>query len=403
MLNDFKNIQYKKLNLILADSIEDLCYSGDKLYVNIVKSLRFCSQHSILEKNQENDYNIFTNSLSCKNKYCFICNYRKSIRYTQRFENLLNDPQYKNYFLKKHFYFCTLTLKHNHNERNYIYLKELNQYQNKLFRSRTWSKHFGSKDQKHDNSYITSTEITFTPNLYNIHTHILIIADPLKVPINDLQQQIQLQWLLITKDSWNVRLDLIKQKDNQNFNKTLREVFKYNVKINLKNLKNKQVSYQLGDWIDKSHKAKLIRVHGHLKSTNLFSRSSKYDSKQGSKFIDYSNSYFLTHQSKIKFSENIKLTEKIDNKLLSEKNIKILPDISQMIEITNDVESYISKIKTKEYYSNLKNMTLIDSKNIIENQKLEDQKINTLLQSGNDIISLTKTLIDSNNLPNNLF
>lgn len=383
---DLKFIQHRKLNLILADNIDKLPYSGDKIYSNIMKSLRFCSQHSILESDQNQNVNIFTSSLFCRNKYCFICNHNKSITYTNRFKNLLQDNQENSYFADKYFYFLTLTLKHSKDVRNYIYLKELEQYKAKLFRRVTFKKHFGTVNSKSRNSFISSNEITFNDNGYNIHTHLLIIANPISIKINDLQKQIQIDWKNITSDSWNVRLDLIKSNNDKDFTKTLQEVFKYNVKFRLSSIQDWRTLEKLGDWIFHSHSKKLIKSYGYLRKFNLFSRQNKYDIIKSNKFINYNNEYYLTQSAKSKLSENINISTKIDTKKLDLQNIKILNPLKNSINISNHIDDYIIKIKTREYINHIKHNTLINSDSLNESKEDIDLKNQKLINDYNNLL-----------------
>lgn len=376
--SEIKSIQYKKLNLILADNLTNYFFSPEPIYQNIIKSLRFCSQHTILEENQNKELSRFTSSLYCRNKYCFICNNIKSVVYTNRFNNLLEDTNENHYFADKYFYFITLTLKHGHEVRNYIYLKDLESYKSKLFRRKTWKTHFGTINSKNKNSFISSNEITYTDNGYNIHSHIFAITTPIKLAVKDLQIELQNEWFKITGDSWNVRLDLIKNTTDKSFTKTLQEVFKYNVKINLQNITNKEIIYKLGEWINESHGRKLIKTYGYLRKFNLFSRQSNYDNISSQKFIDYNNQYYLTKTSKLKLNQNIKITQKIDKKSLDISNIKILKNTNTQINITNEIDNYIEKIKTKDYHSHLKNDTLITMEKSTKTQE-EIEKENEIL------------------------
>lgn len=388
MSNNFTTISTKKLNLILADQLQNLPYSSDKIYTNIISSLRFCIKYSILEKDQSNTYNIFTNSLTCKNKYCFYCNHIKSLKYTNRFMNFMCLPANEILFKNKYFYFITLTLKHDINTRNYVYLKDLTKYQNKLFRSKIWAQNFGSKDKKNTNSFIASSEITFTKNNYNIHTHILVISDKLKVKINEFQNELQATWLKITNDSWNARIDLIKNDKSKDFQNTLKEVFKYNVKLQLKNITDKETIYKLGDWIEKSHNQKLIKVHGFLRGFNLFARQSIYDKVVKTKYVDDTNKYFICNTSKLLFDKNVSFMKSLKSQNIDLNSLKLVPHMSNVIDISTSIDNVIYNLKTDKFFNKSKLTDIlnvpdpvINTKTKIENEINNDKIFVKILSS----------------------
>jgi hypothetical protein len=313
----------KKRNLVLADKLQSLIYSADPEYQNIIKSLRNCSLYSMISEDPQGDISIYKSSFTCKNKYCFICNNMKSAKLTDRFKHVMTSEPYQSYFHGKYFYFITFTLRHNLNTRNYIYLDDLNSYLLQLSRRKIFQTLFKTTGKNSPTSTIASTEVTFTENGYNIHTHMLVITERIPQPAKDVQKLLQVEWKKITNDSWNVRFDLIKHDDEKSITGSLQELFKYSVKLNIAQVSDNSKLYKLGDWIAKTHRKKMFRTTGEIRKMGIFKSQYHYGENYSKEAIKSENNYYLARTSAITLSENIPLTKRLNTIKKDHPNAKL--------------------------------------------------------------------------------
>ena len=164
-------------------------------------------------------------------------------------------------------------MKHNELTRNYDYLSELKEYQNKLFKSKVWKTIFGDSDgiiQSFENSMIKGM---------HIHSHNMLFAPKLSKPVAICESMIREKWLKITKDSSQIRLDLIGKnlKENQEeFIKPVLELFKYSTKMSFKKGDMFQ-NERLAEWVMSSKGKNFINARGAFRGLQLTSCKSKLD------------------------------------------------------------------------------------------------------------------------------
>jgi len=279
---------YRIRNLRLADILEQNPLVDHNSINTTIRSLRFCSSVAITEVTKSGIVRILRNSKTCKNAHCAICSKMKSNKLTDRAIQAINDPANRQLFKHKHFYFLTLTVKHNLETRTGIYLKEFNQYCQKLFRSSLWKKHFPYSKKTPLSGWISSRECTFTGNGYHIHAHVIICAPRIKKPINQLQNEISRKWEKITSDSKNIRLDLIKglllkqqgfddETQRQKFIATLKELFKYGTKTGKFEEWDDDKVNMYTNWIIATKRKNFINVSGLFRGLQITGLKSKYD------------------------------------------------------------------------------------------------------------------------------
>jgi len=147
----------------------------------VIRALRWCSSVSLVSVDKSYAEVVGT-SKKCRNKFCYLCNRAKSKKLSTRLVRAITEDlkDYEGY----HFYFLTLTLKHDESTRNYDYLSELKDYQSKLFRSKVWKDIFGS-----DHGVIQAFENSMVKGMH-IHSHNMVFAPRLRIAAKEAQDKI---------------------------------------------------------------------------------------------------------------------------------------------------------------------------------------------------------------------
>lgn len=295
---DFYLLYYRRKNLILKSKLENCSYSDNSTISKLCKSLACCSSNSIIDTTIQNETHITETSLKCKSKYCLICSRINSTKSTINFIQKINNPAHITFFKNKYWYFLTFTLKHNEDVRNYNYLPELRKNLNKFYRSKLFRDVFIQSKSKNNYGAINSIELTITKNGLHIHAHALICCNKLEQPINIIQNKIQNNWLKITNDSTQVRLDLIKKIKSEDtieafdlekstIAQEVIETFKYTVKSESLSKLTSQETDRMAEWIIETRGKNFINTHGYFRKLHLSDSD-----KNKEKFIkekDYTN------------------------------------------------------------------------------------------------------------------
>jgi hypothetical protein len=357
--SSFLQSHYKVYNINLAKGLEAGMYAYHPDIIQTAKALTCCSHLSKVAYYQNEDgfhkRNAFIEATSakCRNKLCARCNSIKSGKYKRRFLKAIIDPTTEHLFKGKYFYFITLGLKHNlKGTRSEVFLDQLKDYVKKLRRSTLWKAFFpyhSTKDKYSkkfvpDNlksGYAQSYELTITENGFNIHTHVLMCAPPIKGKVTKIEQLFRDKWHQITGDSSNVRLDLVRVDDKtieqikngelpKKLSGYISEAFKYTVKSgNVRKLNevfigvdSKGDTYTksridlLSEWIIMTKGKKMLTSNGFFKGMQLFSTNkSKWDDgKEELEQLGYDPQarYFVGRTADLKFNYSTKGTYDTD-------------------------------------------------------------------------------------------
>jgi len=351
--NAFITAYYKRKNLRLADKLETSTLSENKAVNTAIRYLRYCGSLSVVEVDQNNSAEIFKTSKSCKNPHCALCSRAKSNKLAMRFLDAIKDKGNYSLFKGVHFYFLTLTLRHGKGVREEVYLNELNKYCNKLFRSKVWSSNFEVQIAKEKTGKIHTRECTFSDSGYHIHAHIIIAGSRLRKSVKDVENDLKAKWLKITKDSFILRLDLLKfggsskVKLESSLNDTaviraLKELFKYGTKTGaLVKWKNSEVE-KYADWIVKTKGKNFVNVSGVFRGLKLTSAKCKYDNKPEAREVDFNSKYYISKTSQLLFSSptHLDYSTKKRKEILDKVCLKQLP--SSAMDITEDVEEMLT-------------------------------------------------------------
>ena len=313
--NSFISATYRHQNLRLANVL-DRCDGRELDSVDkTVRRIRFCNSQVILEVDKDNSASFLKGSKSCKSPSCAMCQRARAAKISKRFQKALTDLEISSRFVGRHFYFLTLTLRHDDNTRNTVYLKELNKNCLQLFRSKLFNTHFPKKSKNGQGGYIYSRECTFGDNGYHIHSHVLICSDRLKCSVSLLEKEIRAKWLKITGDSDQVRLDLVRDLSaafngspealsSSVIHKTVAELIKYGTKIGTAKRLNKAVGEMLCNWIDATKGQNLVNVTGIFRGLKLTGSKSPWDSKAPDFVPNPNHKYFAARTSQIVFSHS---------------------------------------------------------------------------------------------------
>ena len=238
---DFYTLYYRRKNLQLKHKLEQSSLAYNPTIQTAVKSLACCSCASLVDLNSDTGYSIGQTSARCRSRYCLICSKIKSTQLTKNFINSISKAEHKDWFVSRHFYLITYTLKHDLNTRTYNYMSELKTYIDKFLRSKVIKQIFQVVKPSHDYGGFYSTELTIGKNGHHIHCHMLICSKPLKRPIVEVARTLKNKWFELTGDSDQIDIQLVKSlhtaDTGDQFNpkssinlSAVSEVFKYAVK-----------------------------------------------------------------------------------------------------------------------------------------------------------------------------
>lgn len=313
--NNFLKVQYRKFNLSLATALENSSFRDHDTIRSTISALRSCSSLALLEIDDQGA-NIVQTSKKCRNKFCAICARAKSKMISDRIITMIKSKEDQLNIEEQRAYFLTLTLKNDSKSRSEVYTTELKDYIYKLLRSTLFKKYFTSDSNHILSGQFRNLESTFYYNRSHIHSHVLILAPRLKQAIKRVQTEFKQKWLKLTKDSHNVRIDLIRtqhQNNNDNCNyftsqeflSAIKEVVKYSVKVSAKKNELPAVIDRIADFIIKSKGVNFMTTSGDLRGHQLTAWKSKYDSEFEGINYDMTKDYTICKTSQIHFNNEI--------------------------------------------------------------------------------------------------
>jgi hypothetical protein len=277
---DFYTTYYRHRNLDTSNALSKSSLVYNQAIQKTIKALNCCSHVASVSHIEGSHMTIQDTSPRCKNRYCQICCRIESNVLVSRFLKQIHDPANKDFFHGKHFYFLTLTLKHDLETRNNIYLKDLRKYVSKLINSKDFKSIFNIKDKKNDWAAYQSIEMTMSKGTYHIHAHIMLVSNPIKLKVNSAQDIIKNKWLKITKDSDIIRLDLVQNRnkdndvdDDDSLNEAIRqaasELFKYIIKSpDTKHMKDDDID-MFANWIIETKGKNFINALGYFRHNSI--------------------------------------------------------------------------------------------------------------------------------------
>lgn len=364
----FLKVNYRIKNLNIVSALKASTLSNNPSVQKVCKGLSCCSTMSIVQVHKKQQTaSIFKSSHRCKRRLCAICSRIRANKYRTRFINAYQDPDNRQFFEGKYFYFITLSLKHNTQSiRTDVYLDEFKKYMRKLRRSNLWKFYFPYSKDDPQSGFAQSYELTLTDNGYNIHSHILMCCPPFKRRFHHIERDFQEKWQQITGDSKGFRIDKRKiskkdledamaGNDSPKFVKIIAETFKYTVKIgNPNRLKNSTNAERLANWIVKTKGKNLITANGFFKGMQLFGQKSKYDvqpPEQEELSYDTKNyNYFLGKTAQLKFNYSASKTY----------TTKIRRDLLHFVALTGMSHDFINISKHTKDFDLFMGMTLED-------------------------------------------
>jgi hypothetical protein len=305
---DFYTTYYRHRNLDTIKALKKSTHVHCKPIEKTIKALACCSHVAAVSNVEGQQMTIQQTSGRCKNRYCQICARIESNVLVNRFLDQVNDEGNKDFFNGKHFYFLTLTLKHDENTRNDIYLNYLRKYVSKLTNSKDFKNIFQIQDKKNDWAAYQSIEMTISKSQYHIHAHMIIVARPLLRKVKDCEDKIRSKWKSITKDSDIIRLDLVKNKidsqsaDNENdLNEAIRaassELFKYIIKTPDTNKMIESDIDMLANWIIETKGKNFINALGYFRHNSIIkSRIKKNEENKPNDKPDYDRLWIATRK-----------------------------------------------------------------------------------------------------------
>jgi len=331
--NDFFRSLYRVLNLRIADALESTSIANDEDVNKVIRRLRFCSSLSLVEVD-DTLAGVKSVSKKCRSKFCYICNRQKSKKLSHRLIKLLTTELRP--FRHYRFYFLTLTLKHDNKTRNYDYLSELKDYQNKLFRSKKFKKLFGDEIgiiQAFENSLVKG---------YHIHSHNLIMAPRLTTAAKKAEAQIRSIWKRLTKDSTQVRLDLVCKglgDDDTKLMGTIMELFKYSTKMSFKSDNSADRNEKLAQWVISSKHKNFLNAKGLFRGHELTSYKSKLDDIFDKPGYDLLKDYYFVRTASLKFNHSTRKEYTADERREILKEI-YLKRINSTLNVTGLEEEF---------------------------------------------------------------
>lgn len=343
----FKSL-YKVRNYRLADALEKSHFSENPEVLKVIRNLRFCNSVSVIENTNGSIYRM---NMSCKNKFCYLCCRAKSAKLSSRMMALLDDKFTDR--AKYHFYFLTLTLQHNDKVRRSLYLKELKDLMNKLYKSKLFTTHFTS-DRNKKVGIIQAIENKITKKGNHIHSHNLIMSNKIKIPVNQLESLIREKWKRLSKGSYQIKLDLVRS-NNKNSNDVLgavKELFKYSIKTDDSNRISNKEADRIAYWIIKTKGQNMINARGLLRGHGITALKCKYDEKP-ERNIDNDSKYFLVRPSKLVYNYSLYKKSSKEERSLLKKDVKLLdmPGALDITSVADDIEFVFSQdLKANEIF-----------------------------------------------------
>lgn len=343
---DYTTAEQRRRNLTLANKLDQSPYSDHEEVNKTVRMLRWCGQNSILEADQVGNISIFRTSGSCKSPHCGICQARKAAKISTRLSNYLQSEQYQDFYKDNYFYFLTLTLKHNSTTRNTFYLKELQTYLRKLYRTKAFTTIFKTSAASQRGGFISNIELTITSNGFHLHSHLLISCPRILLKIKDAEDKIRAEWLRLTGDSSIISLDLIKNRSRRDTDETysytqsdlfsaVKEITKYQVKTSdPSQFSDTDVDLYCTFLIEAKGK-NFLNTHGIFRGISLTSYKSKFDTKENIKVQRDDCKYYIAATTDLKFSAYVNRASGKEHQREILKKIKIISLPLAALEVTS--------------------------------------------------------------------
>lgn len=356
---------YRARNLELSKILKSSSIGDNDEIKKVAKNLNCCSAICIVKNQNE----VVRTSKKCRSKFCAQCARARSKKLQTRFDKVIRENF--NDFTKYRFYFLTVTLKHREGD----YLSEFKGFQNKLIRSKLF------KDSFLNYGIIQAFENVIKDNDYHIHSHNLIMCDPLKVRVNLLEKELQNKWNKITGDSIVLRLDLIgKGLDFENDPDSLftisKEILKYSTKIgDVRNMTPGQKE-MLAKWVVSSKGKNFTNCRGKLRGFGITACTSELDEKSEDVQNDYctESTYHLTGTSSIKYNHSIKKNShfiKADRVLANVEIVNLGKDSVDITKYIHEAAGYLKNEFDESDVSSFLDHILIES---IEAREVERNK-----------------------------
>lgn len=349
--NSFLSVYYRWRNIRLGRALEaSFVYQDHSLdydskeYQDLNKTIRnlmWCSSASVIEKNENGIGTILKKSKTCKNPHCSLCQRNRSGKLVNRFDAALKDPDNKNIFHDKRFYFLTLTVKHDAVTRNYVYVDEFKSYCKRLFNCKAYNQLFPKKQS----GRMQAVECTIGQNGYHIHAHVLICAPRLKQKVQYAEKTIRAKWLKLTKDSTGVRLDLLNIKstdENIDFS-AIQEVFKYSVKTgNMKDFDEAKANLYC-NWILGTKGKNFVNASGLFRGLQLTGAKSRYDVKGKDEPLDSKSEFYMGKTIDLKFNRSPKrdYSKKKRRDILGEVSLVAAFDFLEITDVAIEMMEYL--------------------------------------------------------------
>lgn len=367
---DFYILYYRRKNLLLKHKLENCSLSYNPTIQKVCKNLACCSSLSEVTDYQNTEVHVSKTSKKCKSKYCLICSRIESNKNARKFINKVTDPEHEEFFKPRHYYFLTLTVKHNDEVRTDNYLKQFKEYVNKLQRSLIYRNYFIRSTDKNNYGAMSSTEMTISKGQYHIHNHSLICCLPLIRKVSEIELELKLAWKKITGDSDQIRLDLVKnynptdsdnpdENDNSALNSACAEIFKYVVKSDSLNNLSSGHTDLMAQWIIDTKGKNFINALGYFRKLGLIRRLKKSDNNEAAPLDDPINSVLLTKTISIDSNANMNFNYSKNARKDVLKYFKITGISSKFADVT-DIKDDIGSI-LKDFTTDTIIDTFIDS------------------------------------------
>ena len=154
----------KVLSLKLADIFEDLGYKK-----SLVERVQTCGDVLRFLRREDGSLKLYQ-AYFCKNKFCPMCNWRRSMKYSYQTSRIVDEAIKQE--PKGRFLFLTLTVKNTEGEALNSTISQLTKSFDRLFRR--------AKVKKNLIGYLRSVEVTHNEddNSYHPHIHVLMMVRP---------------------------------------------------------------------------------------------------------------------------------------------------------------------------------------------------------------------------------
>ena len=154
----------KVLSLKLADIFENLGYKK-----SLVERVQTCGDVLRFLRREDGSLKLYQ-AYFCKNKFCPMCNWRRSMKYSYQTSRIVDEAIKQE--SKGRFLFLTLTVKNTEGEALNSTISQLTKSFDRLFRR--------AKVKKNLLGYLRSVEVTHNEddNSYHPHIHVLMMVRP---------------------------------------------------------------------------------------------------------------------------------------------------------------------------------------------------------------------------------